>query len=186
MLNMADSLAFGGLGYRRQARAQLLCDSYGSGNKDSSLSLYSASFTSTGQSFTARGTLSSCQFYVNKSGSPTGFAYAKIYAHTGVFGTSSVPTGTAIAVSDPLDVSTLTSTFVMKNFTFQGGNRVTFANGARYVAAVEYGSGNASNLVNAGVDSSAPSHAGNYSTLSGSAWTAHSSGDLCFGVQTIL
>ena len=54
----------------------------------------------TGQSFTGNGgTLDSCVFELGKSGSPTGNAVAKIYNHTGTYGTSSKPTGAALATS---------------------------------------------------------------------------------------
>ena len=63
-----------------------------------------------GQSFTGDGkTLSSVKFYARKVGSPTGNIYAKIFAHSGTYGTSSVPTGTELAVSGAVDVTTIST-----------------------------------------------------------------------------
>ena len=68
--------------------------------------IYAGGNPAVGQSFTGNGLiLNSAEFYLKKKGSPTGNAVVKIYAHSGTYGTSSVPTGSALATSDNFDVS---------------------------------------------------------------------------------
>ena len=86
---------------------QTLIDSYPSSNYDQDQYLGSNNFVGYGQSFTTTGSvlkLSSCKFYLVKVGSQTGAMYAKVYAHSGTYGTSSIPTGSALATSDVLDI----------------------------------------------------------------------------------
>ncbi len=98
--------------------------------------LYSAWY----QSFVNVGTevnLTSAQFYMRKIGTPTGNAVAVLYAHAGVYGTSSVPTGPALATSSNFDVSTLTGAFAYTTFTFPAGQRYGMQPGEHYVIAVQ-------------------------------------------------
>lgn len=108
-------------------------DSYSEANRDSEWSIFGAASSAVSQSFTATGvTLDSAKFYLRKSvGSPTGNATAILYAHSGTFGTNSVPTGSALATSDPFDVSTLTSSFQLATFNFTGVNRYALVNGTK-------------------------------------------------------
>lgn len=67
-------------------------------------------YSAFGHSFTTLTTrykITSARFYLAKDNNPTGNATAVLYAHSGVYGTSSVPTGGALATSEPFDVSTL-------------------------------------------------------------------------------
>lgn len=144
-----------------------------------SSALYSGLKTAVSQSFTWGGTgyelhTSIQQFY--KSGSPTGNVYMKIYAHSGTFGTSSVPTGSALATSDPVDVSTFQTFGDYYVFNFNGANRITLTNGVNYVAVYEYTGGDASNNISIYYEPASYA-SGNYATYNGS-WTADSSKDL--------
>lgn len=57
--------------------------------------------------------LASVEFFIRKQGAPTGNMRVNLYAHSGTFGTSSIPTGTPLAQSDFIDVaSTLNKAFV--------------------------------------------------------------------------
>lgn len=135
------------------------------------------------QSFTGDGgVLNSAKFYLRKVGSPTGNGVAKIYAHTGTFGTSSLPTGAALATSNTFDVSTLTTSLALATFTFSGAEKITLTNTTKYVATFEYSNGDASNLIEAGFDSTSPSHGGNSSYKSDVDWFALDTLDLCFYV----
>jgi len=89
--------------------------------------------------------LNSCDFKLSKSGSPTGNATVYIYAHTGTYGTSSIPTGSALATSNTLDVSTLTGSFVLKTFTFSGADKITLTANTKYCVIIAYSGGNSSN-----------------------------------------
>src|SRR3990170_1331257 len=94
-------------------------DSYSETNADGYGNLHNDA-TKIGQSFNASfgATLNTCQFYLKKTGSPTGNAVAKLYAHSGTYGTSSIATGAALATSGTLNVATLTTSAVLKTFTF--------------------------------------------------------------------
>jgi len=164
----------------------LLIDSYSESNFDG---YYSVSWISgdngIGQSITGDGrTLDSIKFYLAKTGSPTGYAYAKIYAHSGTFGTSSIPTGEPLAVSDGVDVSTfgLEGSETLFTFNFTGANKIILANGTKYVNTIEYLDGDWDNYINVCYDNSSPTHAGNLSEKWGDNWYAASTDDLCFYV----
>ena len=106
----------------------IIVDSYSESNVIDAIGIGNID-TQSGQSFSVSvgGTLNSCAFYLFQDGSPTGYCYAKIYAHSGTYGTSSLPTGDALAVSDAVDVSTLDINGALKTFTFSGGNKITLS-----------------------------------------------------------
>lgn len=157
---------------------------YSESNQDAANSLYSA-LPGTGQSFTGTGTaLISARFFLKKTGTPTGFAVAKVYAHSGTFGTSSIPTGTALATSVPFDVSTLTTSYALTELKFIDSNSITLTNGTNYVVTIEYSGGNVSNTLDVGRDGSSPTATGNSSTYNGTTWTAVNTSDLCGYVCT--
>ena len=117
------------------------------------------------QSFTGDGgTLNSAKWYLEKSstGSPTGNVYAKIYAHTGTYGTSSEPTGSVLATSDAVDVSTINTSYELVTFTFSGGDKITLTNGTHYCLIVEWVWD--SGILNVGFDGNSPTHDGNEGT----------------------
>ena len=88
-------------------------DFYSETNQDNYDTLYSG-FPDAGQTFVSSGgTLVKSTFYLSLQGSPTGNAVSKLYALSG-----GLPTGSPLATSDPLDVTTLTSSFVLRDFTF--------------------------------------------------------------------
>lgn len=106
------------------------------------------SLTGWGQSFTGDGfRVVGVIFNMKKTGSPTGNAVCKIYAHSGTYGSSSVPTGTALATSDALDVSTLSTTATDKTFIFSSSNKIQLDSGTYYCAVIEYSNGDASNYI---------------------------------------
>lgn len=138
-----------------------------------------------GQSFSVENnyTLTNCKFSLRKftGDSLIGNAYAKIYAHTGTYGTSSVPTGNALATSNAIDVSTLGTSFAWINFTFSGLNQISLSSGNKYVVAVEY-TGSSTSRIIIELDASSPTHSGNSCYDSGSGYTAYQYWDLAFEV----
>lgn len=163
--------------------------SYSESNQDSLQNLGDGTTTGVAQSFTtpaatastnARGCFARAKFYLKKVGSPTGNVVAKLYAHSGTLGTSSVPTGSALATSNNVDVSTLTGTLTLTDFVFNSSNWFQFVANTNYVIALEYSGGDGSNYVQVGYDASAPGHAGNKSTFASAAWSAQSGHDCCF------
>ncbi|MEK7112866.1 MAG: right-handed parallel beta-helix repeat-containing protein, partial [Patescibacteria group bacterium] len=98
--------------YNAADTTNVTLDSYSEANKDNSYALRSSAGSARGvaQTFDVGATtsiLTSAKFHLAKVGSPTGNAVAKIYALTGSSGTTGKPTGTALAVSNNFDVSTL-------------------------------------------------------------------------------
>jgi len=138
-----------------------------------------------GMSFTGDGNnLGSVIFSLKKFGSPTGIATMRIYAHTGTFGSTGTPTGSAIATSDTnLDVSTLTSSFVDKTFTFSGSNQITLSNGTHYFAILIYSGGDLSNDVAIGAISSGTASGNSAHSTDLSSWTVNSVLDFYFIVK---
>jgi len=160
-----------------------IVDSYSESHTTNTRSIYSGGKTAVGQSITGDGVapLASVVFYLSKLGSPTGYAYAKIYAHSGTYGTSSKPTGVALAVSDGVDVSFISSmNYQLINFNFTGVNKITLVNGTKYVVTLEYSGGDINNYILATYDY-VGSHSGNYSYYEGG-WDYQSTYDLCFYV----
>ncbi len=160
--------------------------SYAETNQSGTNSLRTGSTIGTGQSFTntSSGVLSACRFYLKKTGAPTGNAVAKVYAHSGTLGTSSIPTGTALATSDNFDVSTLTTSYALASLTFTGANNITLAASTNYVVTIEYSGGSVGNTLDVGTDTTTPTATGNSSTFTPSTWTAVAGTDLCFYVYT--
>ena len=115
--------------------------------------------TGEGQTFTGDGgTLNSAKFYLRKLGSPTGNIVAKIYSHSGTFGTDGIP-DTLLATSDNVDVATLSDfpDFSLITFTFSGDQKITLDNGVYYCLSIEY----------SGSDYSLPKVWGGLSNLAG-------------------
>jgi len=161
-----------------------IIDSYSESNRNTDYNVQPSGGNAykVSQSFTGNGaTLGSAVFYLKKLGSPTGNATAEIYAHSGSFGTSSVPTGAALATSDSLDISTLTTTQTLTTLNFTGGNQIVLTNGTKYCVVFTSNNGDLSNNVVLGVDTISPTHGGNDATYVAS-WTAHSTRDACFYV----
>jgi hypothetical protein len=143
---------------------------YGYGYTDTSnlgsILLNSTGNTRAGMTHIGDGTaLNSTKFYLRKTGSPTGNANVKVYAMSGTFGSNGVPTGSVLATSGNLDVSTLTTSNQWITFTFDGS--FTPTNGTPYCFELNYSGGDGSNGVNI-VRSTGSLPAGNRFIYSGS------------------
>jgi len=57
-------------------------------------------------------------FELREVNAPTGNAVARLYAMTGTYGLSGLPTGAALATSDPVDISTIGGVFTNVTFKF--------------------------------------------------------------------
>ena len=143
--------------------------------------LYSGFRAATSQSFSGDGEIvSAISVRLWKSGAPTGNATFALYAHAGTYGTSSVPTGSALA-SGTLDVSTLTTTedtWVKVNLS----SEYTLSASTYYCVVISYSGGDTDNKLHCGIVSSAGAHSGNNAYNSGS-WTANSVADTPFIVH---
>ena len=102
-----------------------------------------------GQSFTNTSTvtLDSSVFYLRKFGSPTGNITARIYDHTGTYGTNSLPTGSPLATSDTVSAATIATTRTLHTFTFSGANRIILSANTKYCTVISYSSGTAVNYI---------------------------------------
>jgi len=167
--------------------SEALLDSYAEANASASLTCYNGYFEQVGQTFRGNGgKISSCKFYLAKAGLPTGNVYAKLYAHTGTFGTSGMPTGAALATSDAYDVATI-GALALVTFTFSGANQVKLTSGTPYCIAFSIdGIGDLDNRVDMELDNTAPTHEGNrFRTHDSSNWTSTVTDDIIFYVYEL-
>lgn len=139
---------------------------------DSSTSInIGQAFDGSGQSLTGDGRVAtSASFYLTKVGSPTGTGVMKLYAHSGTYGTSSVPTGSPLATSETKDLSTISSSGEWVNLKFT--SPYATVNGTRYFLAWE-STYDASNYISVGAQFSNV-HSGNRAALFGGTWNADS------------
>lgn len=144
--------------------------------------LYSGNNTGFGQSFTADGgIITRADFFLGRSPlAPTGNAVCKIYTSTDV-GDGFLGPDTLLATSDTIDVSTLSTTRTMKQFTFSTPYDTTAS--AVLIATVEYSGGDATHYVTTGYDTATggTGHAGNFSYNLGG-WIGDDTVDLCFAI----
>ncbi|MHA2402575.1 MAG: hypothetical protein ACXADH_06240 [Candidatus Kariarchaeaceae archaeon] len=160
-------------------------DSYAVSNQSANQTLGNGTVNGVAQSFNGGGNvLTSASFWLSRTLNPTGNITAYLYAHSGTYGTSSIPTGSALATSNTVNVEDvhITTDGRLINFEFEEG--ITLTSGTKYVLALEYDGGNTGNYINVGIDDSSPSHAGNLSTKSSGTWTANSSADAIFFIYT--
>jgi len=129
--------------------------------------------------------ISRIRFRVAKVGNPTGSAYAKLYRATGTVGSDAIPTGSALATSEAVDVSTF-PTYVTdddsKFFDFDFANAYLAAPGD-YCVVFEYPGGDSSNYVKIAVDQVAAKnelHYGNGCRLVGGSFVSDVKDDCLF------
>lgn len=157
-----------------------ISDSYSESNFGYNWSIYNGS-SARGQSFESLGgLLDSVKIYASKSGSPTGNVYAKIYEHSGTYGTTSVGTGNPLATSDPVDASTISVSKELVTLNFSGNDRISLTD-TYYVVTFSCDGGDVSNKIYLGTDNSSPTHGGNLVHYSGT-WSYNAAMDLVFYV----
>lgn len=162
--------------------SKTIIDSYDISNQNSRFGLNNT-VKKRGQSITGDGNeLKSVLFHLHKIGSPTGSAKVELFAHSGTFGSSSVGTGSALATSDTIDVSTLiqdTDTNVFDPIRFNFSTPFTLVDGTNYVITVTYTNGSSTNQVGVAIDTTSPTHAGNASSFT-TIWSSAGTIDLLF------
>ena len=156
-----------------------IIDSY-TATPDDECFLYSGQTVKEAQSFTCSTTsiLETCVWKLSKVGSPTGNVVAKLYSHTGTFGTSSFPDA-LLATSGTLDISTLTTDPTDKTFTFSGAEKCILQANTYYVLVIEYSGGDASNKLRIAQKSTDDAHSGNDAYYI-SSWAANEYADNYF------
>jgi hypothetical protein len=158
-----------------------LLDSYSEANRTEDYAI-NHSVKACGQSFTCTPaiTLDSAKFFLKRINSPTGNCYAKLYSHSGTYGTNSVP-NILLATSDAIDVTTISdSAQSLVTFNFSGAERVALSPSTYYVVVFDYAGGTVSNKINVG-RGNIVTHGGNDCYYSGDSWYA-ASNDVCFYV----
>ena len=87
-------------------------------------------------------TLGYSSFPLRTTGSPSGNIKSYIYDMTATYGNDGTPTGSPLAVSDTVNISTLTSSFNGSSlFTFTGSNQISLTAGHYYVITCKEESG---------------------------------------------
>jgi len=169
------------------ASASVVIDSYSEINYGASLPMYNGTSVYRGQAFTANyQQLDLCKFYLKKTGAPTGNVTASIYLMSGTYGTTGIPTGSALATSNAVDISTITTDFSLITFLFTGVNKITLLGYNAYVVVVNYAGGDGStNYLEVGIDSSSPTHGGtSVRSTDGSSWNYSTGTTLIFYVNS--
>ena len=169
-----------------------IVDSYSETNVDGYETLYAGGQyhrIEWGQTFscTVDTTITSSDFYIYLTGSPSGSVYARIYNITGAFGTNAVPTGTPLATSDAIVATNISTGASLVSFTFSGTNQIVLKAGTNYAVTIYMNSGSSSDYLNIGRDGSAQSHPGNEFYYKNGVWY-NASDDLAFyvyGTQTL-
>ena len=147
------------------ASVESLVDSYDlsnyfNTNTDTTMAGTTTNSRGKGQSFTAiAGQLKRVDFYQrNEDGTATGTLVAKLYAHTGTFGTLSLPTGSALATSNSVDVASIPSSQSIVSYTFS--TPYTLVAGVNYVIVFQIQSTGEGRVLSA-IDFTSSTHAGN-------------------------
>lgn len=137
-----------------------IIDSY-TANNDNARKIYTGTYTRIGQSWTgvAGKRLTSVRLTLIRFGAPAGAATISIYAHSGVYGTSSVPTGAALATAT-LTLADVPTSYAWVEVPFVGAGQIVLE-AVPYCLEYRYASGDASNCVAVGTKETAPAHAGN-------------------------
>jgi len=161
-------------------------DSYNPSANNSQV-LVSGGYTSMSASFTAAtsGRLYEATWRLYRDAQTTGTVRAAIYAIAGSHGTTAVPTGSALATSDLVDVTSFgTSSYGTDiAFRFSGTNQYIFAAGTVYALVIELVSTSGGNVYVS--QESGGIHAGNlaYYTAAGG-WATSAAHDFAFSVKT--
>ena len=135
------------------------------------------------QSFLGDGKyLTKAGFYIKRLSAPTGNITVDLYAHSGTFGTNGLPTGTPLATSSPIDVTTIqTITDAWWEFSFP--SPVLLTNGTPYFISIN-GIGTGPNALGVGNDSTAPTAPGNNAAFFSGVWNLVTASDNLYRIYT--
>lgn len=142
-------------------------DSFSDSNSNGTQGINSA-ISGYGQTFHgSNATINSAQFYLKNGTGETGSVSAKIYAMSGSYGSTGVPTGSALASSTSISGALIPTTTSPITFSFP--SPLTISSGTDYVLTLEITSSNGTGIL-IDRDSSSPTHGGNISFFSGGSW----------------
>ena len=146
-------------------------DSYTGTVSESSWRHYAALNQDSGQAFTLSATaiISKVAFNLKRLGSPTGNAQAFLYAATGTVGSSAMPTGSALASSNTVDISAISTSYTLIDFTFSSPYT---ASSGDYCVVFRYATGtDSSNMIKNYLDANGSDSGNAFRSLTaGSSW----------------
>ena len=164
--------------------APTLIDSYSEAHHRNATVSFNDYRTKIGQVFTpsVSAYLRSCKFYISKENSPTGTIVAKLYTVNGTPGSTAVATGSPLAVSAEVNVSTLSPwpKLALAAFDFTPNGYLMSA-GVPYAIVMEYSGGSSTNTVPVGKDN-AGTHPGHKIDVERGVWIADAGMDAIFYV----
>lgn len=137
-----------------------------------------------GQTFQVQNscTLNSLIIDMKTNGTPSGSFQFLIYAITGTYGSTSVPTGSILATSNTVLVSSLTATYATYTTYFTGVNAVAMTAGQQYAIVCNYNTTAYPNAIF--FKNKTPSfHPGNMAYFAASAWNALGTYDIIFDLE---
>jgi hypothetical protein len=116
-----------------------------------------------GLSFTANSSLplKKVQFYLKNVNSATGNIVCYLYSHTGEFGTGTGIPQNILAVSDVVDISSVSSSYSLVDFNFSGINKYSLEAGKHY-CAILYSTDLGYSYLSIGSDISEPTFTGTH------------------------
>lgn len=156
-------------------------DFYSESNYAATWGMASSTYTSAGQSIVGNGRkLNSIKFYLSKTAGATGAMTVELYAHSGTFGVSSLPAGTALATATVIDASTLNTSPALVEFTFP--SPYTLEKDNYYCIILSY---SGSTQIGLGRDYSSPTAPGNFITFVGVyGWQSWPTNDAIYYIYT--
>lgn len=129
-------------------------------------------------------TLDSLIIDMKTNGTPTGSFNFQIYAITGTYGSTAIPTGSPLATSDTITVASLTSSYATYTVTFSGANRISIISGGQYAVACNYTNTPYPNAIFLKIKT--PSfYGGNSAYKATGTWNAFATHDLLFDLQGV-
>jgi hypothetical protein len=157
------------------------------GSDDIGYSLWYQNTTHRGQSFqpTNSKKLTACRFRLQKTGTPPGNCYAELYTSTGTHGTNAEPTGSPLAVSNPVLADSLSTSTTWINFVFGNTQQYTMTASTTYIIVIKYDEATDGNYIDIAADNTSPTHGGNPSDSSdGTNWNNANTYDFSFDVYS--
>lgn len=167
-----------------------IIDSYSESNHDGNTFDFTSTTRACGQSF-YNGTINvlhSVSLFLNRRGSASGNCRVRIFAHSGTYGTSSIPTGTVLATSNNVSLDAVPlfpEPYALVEFLFSGSEKIDLVENTHYTWVMDYpdSDGTTTNRLSLAQDRTIVSHQGNlFSSLNGSSFSPLSTTDCIFYV----
>lgn len=161
----------------------VLSDNYSFYNVNSSFGLPQSTYLKFGHTFSSIGGYidSIILSFLTNIGTPSSNAFVEIYDVTGTVGVDAVPSGTPIAISDPVLATDCNLTTGVQ-FSFTGENRIRLSVGGSYAFALSYSFGDSSNYIRIGTDTSSENSGNDVYYASDTLWEAYAPYSLVYEI----